>query len=70
MGAGVGAADSTEEGAGAHRLQPHRLRTFKKSSDPAFVEKVEDVVGLYMSPPCHAVVLSIDEKSQRSRACR
>ena len=48
----------------AHRLQPHRLRTFKKSSDPAFVEKVEDVVGLYMSPPCHAVVLSIDEKSQ------
>jgi len=48
----------------AHRIQPHRLRTFKKSNDPAFVEKVEDVVGLYMSPPCHAVVLSIDEKSQ------
>ena len=48
----------------AHRLQPHRLRTFKKSKDPAFVEKVEDVVGLYMEPPCHAVVLSIDEKSQ------
>jgi len=47
-----------------HRLQPHRLRTFKKSNDPAFVEKVEDVVGLYMNPPCHAVVLSIDEKSQ------
>src|SRR5271157_236739 len=48
----------------AHRLQPHRLRTFKKSNAPAFVEKVEDVVGLYMAPPCHAVVLSIDEKSQ------
>jgi transposase len=48
----------------AHRLQPHRLRTFKKSNDPAFAEKVEDVVGLYMAPPCHAVVLSIDEKSQ------
>lgn len=48
----------------AHRLQPHRLRTFKMSRDPAFVEKVEDVVGLYMAPPCHAVVLSIDEKSQ------
>jgi len=48
----------------AHRLQPHRLRTFKKSNDPAFAEKVEDVVGLYMEPPCHAVVLSIDEKSQ------
>jgi transposase len=48
----------------AHRLQPHRLRTFKMSRDPRFAEKVEDVVGLYMAPPCHAVVLSIDEKSQ------
>src|SRR5689334_18474818 len=48
----------------AHRLQPHRLRTFKRSSDPAFAEKVEDIVGLYMHPPAHAVVLSIDEKSQ------
>jgi transposase len=48
----------------AHRLQPHRIRTFKRSNDPAFAEKVEDIVGLYMNPPCHAVVLSIDEKSQ------
>jgi hypothetical protein len=48
----------------AHRLQAHRLRTFNPSSDPAFAEKIEDVVGLYMSPPCHAVVLSIEEKSQ------
>lgn len=48
----------------ASRLQPHRLRTFKKSTDPAFAEKVEDVVGLYMNPPAHAVVVSIDEKSQ------
>ena len=48
----------------AHRLQPHRLRTFKMSRDPTFAAKVEDVVGLYMAPPCHAVVLSIDEKSQ------
>jgi transposase len=48
----------------AHRLQPHRIRTFKKSTDPAFAEKVEDVVGLYIDPPRHAVVLSIDEKSQ------
>jgi transposase len=48
----------------AHRLQPHRIRTFKKSDDPAFAEKVEDVVGLYIDPPRHAVVLSIDEKSQ------
>jgi transposase len=48
----------------AHRLQPHRLRTFKRSNDPAFAAKVEDIVGLYMDPPAHAVVLSIDEKSQ------
>src|SRR4051812_19416735 len=48
----------------AHRLQPHRVRTFKRSNDPAFAEKVEDVVGLYMDPPAHAVVLSLDEKSQ------
>lgn len=48
----------------AHRLQPHRLRTFKKSNDPAFAEKVEDIVGLYMNPPVHAVVVSIDEKTQ------
>ena len=47
-----------------HHVQPWRLRTFKKSNDPAFAEKVEDVVGLYIDPPCHAVVLSIDEKSQ------
>ncbi len=48
----------------AHKLQPHRLRSFKRSNDPAFAEKVEDIVGLYMHPPAHAVVLSIDEKSQ------
>jgi transposase len=48
----------------AHRLQPHRIRTFKRSNDPAFAAKVEDVVGLYMDPPAHAVVVSIDEKSQ------
>lgn len=48
----------------AHRLQPHRVRTFKRSNDLAFAEKVEDIVGLYMNPPRHAVVLSLDEKSQ------
>ena len=48
----------------AHRVEPHRVRTFKRSNDPAFAEKAEDIVGLYMSPPAHAVVLSIDEKSQ------
>jgi transposase len=48
----------------AHRLQPHRIRTFKRSKDPDFVAKLEDVVGLYLAPPRHAVVLSVDEKSQ------
>ena len=48
----------------AHKLVPHRLRTFKRSNDPAFAAKVEDIVGLYMHPPAHALVLSIDEKSQ------
>jgi hypothetical protein len=48
----------------AHQLQPHRLRTFKRSRDPDFVDKLIDVVGLYLDPPAHAVVLSIDEKSQ------
>lgn len=48
----------------AHRLQPHRVRTFKRSNDAAFAEKVEDIVGLYMDPPRHAVVLSLDKKSQ------
>src|SRR5205823_1149141 len=48
----------------AHQLQPHRVRSFKRSRDPRFAEKMADVVGLYMDPPAHAVVLSIDEKSQ------
>ena len=48
----------------AHGLQPHRFRTFKLSTDPAFAAKLEDIVGLYVDPPAQAVVLSIDEKSQ------
>jgi transposase len=48
----------------AHRLAPHRVRTFKLSRDPEFVPKLRDVVGLYMHPPAHAIVLSVDEKSQ------
>ena len=48
----------------AHKLQPHRLRTFKRSRDPEFAAKLTDIVGLYVDPPAHAVVLSIDEKSQ------
>src|SRR5437867_794384 len=48
----------------ANQLAPHRIRTFKLSNDPKFAEKLKDVVGLYVDPPAHAVVLSVDEKSQ------
>lgn len=54
----------------AHRLfraaglQPHRSRSFKLSNDPAFVEKVRDITGLYLNPPDNALVLCVDEKSQ------
>ena len=48
----------------ANGLTPHRMRTFKLSKDPLFVQKFSDVVGLYIEPPAHAVVLSVDEKSQ------
>jgi hypothetical protein len=46
----------------AHRLQPHRILTFKRSNDPEFAEKVEDIVDLCMDSPKHAVVVLIDEK--------
>ncbi len=48
----------------AFALQPHRTETFKLSSDPLFIEKVRDIVGLYLNPPEKAVVLCVDEKSQ------
>jgi len=48
----------------AFAVQPHRSKSFKLSTDPFFVEKVRDVVGLYLNPPDHAIVLSVDEKSQ------
>ena len=48
----------------AHGLKPHLAGSFKLSNDPRFVEKVEDVVGLYIDPPDRALVLSVDEKSQ------
>ena len=48
----------------AHGLNPHRVETFKISNDPAFAEKLEDIVGLYLHPPEHALVLCVDEKSQ------
>lgn len=47
-----------------HGLAPHRWRSFKLSNDKAFAEKLHDVVGLYVSPPAHAIVLSVDEKAQ------
>jgi hypothetical protein len=48
----------------AHGLKPHQVKTFKLSNDPKFAAKVQDVVGLYIDPPDHALVLSVDEKSQ------
>lgn len=48
----------------ANGLEPHRVRSFKLSNDPEFAEKMLDVVGLYVDPPAHAIVLSVDEKSQ------
>jgi transcriptional regulator with XRE-family HTH domain len=48
----------------AFMLKPHRSETFKISKDPLFIEKVRDIVGLYLNPPDHALVLAVDEKSQ------
>jgi transposase len=48
----------------AHGLAPHRVHRFKLSNDPKFIDKLRDVVGLYVDPPAHAIVLSVDEKSQ------
>lgn len=65
MGKAVGLAASTVRTIWkAHGLSPHRWRQFKLSNDRAFAEKLHDVVGLYVAPPAHAVVLSVDEKSQ------
>src|SRR3989442_992919 len=65
MGAALGVSASTVmRHWQAHGLKPHVVRGFKVSRDPKFVEKLEDIVGLYMSPPEHALVLCCDEKSQ------
>jgi hypothetical protein len=50
----------------AHVLQPHRVETFKFTTDPTAEEKIHDVVGLYLNPPTNAVVLSLDEKTHRA----
>ncbi len=65
MAARVGVSDTTVLRVWRqHGLKPHRVRGFKVSRDPQFVQKLEDIVGLYMSPPEHALVLCCDEKSQ------
>jgi len=65
MAAAQGVSDTTVYRIwNAHRLQPHRVETFKFSRDPRFAEKVRDIVGLYMNPPERALVLCVDEKSQ------
>jgi hypothetical protein len=48
----------------AHGLKPHRVDSFNLSNDPRFVEKLQDIVGLYLDPPGHALVLCCDEKTQ------
>ena len=45
-------------------LKPHLVHTFEVSNDPHFVQKLEDIVGLYLNQPAHALVFSVDEKSQ------
>ena len=65
LAAVAGASDSTVLRVWRkHGLKPHRIKRFKVSRDPKFVEKLEDIVGLYMSPPENALVLCCDEKSQ------
>ena len=71
MAARVGLAFSTVRAIWQrHGLVPHRTRVFKLSTDPAFVDKLHDVVGLYVKPPEHAVVLSAVEGCQWTRSLR
>ena len=62
MQEGVDGLGARQEAAAAHQLAPQRIRTFKLSKDPKFADKLKDIVGLYVDPPAHAVVLSVDEK--------
>lgn len=71
MAARVGLAFSTVRSIWQrHGLVPHRLRVFKLSADPVFVDKLHDVVGLYVNPPEHAVVLSVVEGCRWTRNLR
>src|SRR5947208_3042170 len=54
----------------AHQLQPHRLRTFKRSRDPSFATKLTDILGLYIDPPAHAVVLSLTRRADPDPGAR
>ena len=65
MAAAVGVSEATVRRIWhAHGLKPHLMKTFKVSNDPQFAEKLEAIVGLYLNPPEHAIVLCVDEKSQ------
>ena len=62
--AGVSLSATSSASGARTGSQPHPIRTFKLSNDPQFAAKVRDIVGLYVDPPAHAVVLSVNEKSQ------
>lgn len=65
MAAAVGVSEATVRRIWrAHGLKPHLAKTFKVSNDPDFADKLETIVGLYLNPPEHAIVLCVDEKSQ------
>ncbi len=64
MARATGIATTVHRIWGAFGLQPHRVESFKLSSDPEFIDKMRDIVGLYLDPPDRALVLCIDEKSQ------
>lgn len=65
MARAVGISEASVRRIGrSHGLKPHRVENFKISNDPEFAEKLEDIVGLYLNPPEHALVLCVDEKSQ------
>lgn len=68
LAAKMGISDTTVQKVWkANGIKPHLVRTFKVSRDPKFVEKLEDIVGLYLSPPEHALVLCCDEKARCRR---
>ena len=65
MAAAMGVSEATVRRVWrAHGLKPHRMESFKISKDKRFAEKLEAIVGLYLNPPEHAIVMCVDEKSQ------